>query len=286
MANPHSISSDSTIPRQTHTEAMIFLQLALVIKREEKNKRIWDLREKRHKGVEKGDKAFLESLYYTKERVTKGLYPIPGPGSENRVAARRGRGWKMLQGEALQALLEADPPVQHVNDDPSDDEDEDEGEERECEECGDWYPRDELDEDGYCYSCAESAEIMGQVRRVAGLLPRNMTVKEVRGNHSKGCDSCGKSDWSMGEWYVYDAANPWGGDKYCLDCAEVEYAGNDSSDEDEGEDEGEEGEEEEDDDQDHSGNDQHKAEEIGTKRSAEDVGASAEEHPAQRQRVA
>ena len=27
------------------------------------------MREKRHKGVEKGDKAFLESLYYTKERV-------------------------------------------------------------------------------------------------------------------------------------------------------------------------------------------------------------------------
>ena len=38
-----------------------------------KNKRIWDLREKRHKGVEKGDKAFLESLYYTKERVTMQL---------------------------------------------------------------------------------------------------------------------------------------------------------------------------------------------------------------------
>jgi hypothetical protein len=30
-----------------------------VKKREEKNKRIWDLREKRHKGVEKGDKASL-----------------------------------------------------------------------------------------------------------------------------------------------------------------------------------------------------------------------------------
>ena len=30
--------------------------VALVIKREEKNKRIWDLREERHKGVEKGDK--------------------------------------------------------------------------------------------------------------------------------------------------------------------------------------------------------------------------------------
>ena len=29
-------------------------------KGKESNKRIWDLREKRHKGVEKGDKAFLE----------------------------------------------------------------------------------------------------------------------------------------------------------------------------------------------------------------------------------
>ena len=42
-------------------------------KRGKKNKRIWDLWEKRHKGVEKGDKAFLESLYYTKERVTMQL---------------------------------------------------------------------------------------------------------------------------------------------------------------------------------------------------------------------
>ena len=40
-------------------------------KREEKNKRIWDLREKRHKGVEKGDKAFLESLYYLFEGTTR-----------------------------------------------------------------------------------------------------------------------------------------------------------------------------------------------------------------------
>ena len=45
--------------------------VALVIKREEKNKRIWDLREKRHKGVEKGDKAFLESLYYLFEGTTR-----------------------------------------------------------------------------------------------------------------------------------------------------------------------------------------------------------------------
>ena len=28
----------------------------------ESNKRIWDLRDKRHKGVEKGDKAFLEPV--------------------------------------------------------------------------------------------------------------------------------------------------------------------------------------------------------------------------------
>jgi hypothetical protein len=45
--------------------ALTSVPVALVIKREEKNKRIWDLREKRHKGVEKGDKAFLESAGYT-----------------------------------------------------------------------------------------------------------------------------------------------------------------------------------------------------------------------------
>ena len=42
-------------------------------KRVTKGSGFWDLREKRHKGVEKGDKAFLESLYYTKERVTMQL---------------------------------------------------------------------------------------------------------------------------------------------------------------------------------------------------------------------
>ena len=49
-----------------HTFHMVSLFGRIVFvgkKREEKNTRIWDLREKRHKGVEKGDKAFLESLY-------------------------------------------------------------------------------------------------------------------------------------------------------------------------------------------------------------------------------
>ena len=50
---------------------MTSVPVALVIKREENNKRIWDLREKRHKGVEKGDKAFLESLYYKNEDRNK-----------------------------------------------------------------------------------------------------------------------------------------------------------------------------------------------------------------------
>ena len=38
----------------------VSVRASVFLKREEKNKRIWDLREKRHKGVEKGDKAFLE----------------------------------------------------------------------------------------------------------------------------------------------------------------------------------------------------------------------------------
>ena len=43
-------------------------------KREEKNKRIWDLREKRHKGVEKGDKAFLKD--FGKSLLDKGKSDI------------------------------------------------------------------------------------------------------------------------------------------------------------------------------------------------------------------
>ena len=38
-----------------------FVVRVAVGERQESNKGIWDLREKRHKGVEKGDKAFLES---------------------------------------------------------------------------------------------------------------------------------------------------------------------------------------------------------------------------------
>ena len=42
------------------------------------------MREKRHKGVEKGDKVFLESPYYTKERVTMQL-----PMEERKVGDER-----------------------------------------------------------------------------------------------------------------------------------------------------------------------------------------------------
>jgi hypothetical protein len=57
----HRISSPNPPPPPSgFVGVLTSVPVALVIKREESNKRIWDLREKRHKGVEKGDEAFLE----------------------------------------------------------------------------------------------------------------------------------------------------------------------------------------------------------------------------------
>ena len=58
----------SLYQRRMHVQQLSPCRRVKKKKREEKNKRIWDLREKRHKGVEKGDKAFLESLYYDRQR--------------------------------------------------------------------------------------------------------------------------------------------------------------------------------------------------------------------------
>lgn len=51
---------------------------------------------------------------------------------------------------------------------------------------------------------------------------------EVRGNHTKPCSACGKDDWEVGEYYVSYPSDPWGMDKYCVDCAEA-HVGYDSS---------------------------------------------------------
>ena len=96
-------------------------------------------------------------------------------------------------------------------------------------------------------------------------------MREVAGNHRKPCSRCGKNDWLPGEWYVYDAVQPWGSDKFCIDCAEIEFDGASSDEEDEFEGEGE-------------------SEEEGMESDANnqaDVAENhdAEERPAQRQRV-
>ena len=180
-----------------------------------------------------------------------------------------------VSGEGMAAVGQQEHHALRGDDEEEEDEEEeDEGEERECDECGDWYPRGELDEDGFCFACAEREETMGQVRRVQSLLPGNMAVREVAGNHRKPCSRCGKDSWYPGEWYVYDAAQPWGSDKFCLDCAEMEFDGASSDEEFEGEGESEEESEEE-------------GEESDADKQAEVAeNHDAEERPAQRQRVA
>ena len=73
---------------------------------------------------------------------------------------------------------------------------------------------------------------MQHVRSVQSRLPPNMSVKQVAGNHRKPCSECGKSDWFDGEWYIYDHVQPWGSDKYCLNCADMQFNGQDSEDSD------------------------------------------------------
>ena len=60
-----------------------------------------------------------------------------------------------------------------------------------------------------------------------------MAIRPVTGNHRKGCSDCGHESWTPGEYYIYDSAQPWGSDKYCLDCAYSKYCVSGDSSEDE-----------------------------------------------------
>eukprot|EP00548_Thalassiothrix_antarctica_P016781 CAMPEP_0194183010 /NCGR_PEP_ID=MMETSP0154-20130528/28797_1 /TAXON_ID=1049557 /ORGANISM="Thalassiothrix antarctica, Strain L6-D1" /LENGTH=152 /DNA_ID=CAMNT_0038899669 /DNA_START=23 /DNA_END=482 /DNA_ORIENTATION=- len=92
-----------------------------------------------------------------------------------------------------------------------------EEEQPECEECGNWLDPEEAEEcDGWCYRCHGSIK----VNRIRAMIPSNFEIREVSGNHRKPCSNCGKRYWLKGDWYVCDAIQPWGTDKYCLDCAE------------------------------------------------------------------
>eukprot|EP00984_Skeletonema_dohrnii_P018648 scaffold8749_cov115-Skeletonema_dohrnii-CCMP3373.AAC.3 len=105
-------------------------------------------------------------------------------------------------------------------------------EEEFCDECG--REMDYLEaEDGTCYDCV--AQI--KVRRVCSKIPSNYEVRKVVGNHRKGCSDCGKNDWMIGDYYVHDHVQPWGAQKFCLDCAD-DRDWNNNSDDDDDEDEG------------------------------------------------
>lgn len=115
-----------------------------------------------------------------------------------------------------------------------DNEPSEEKEEPECDECGRTLDYEEAEEnDGMCWDCAKSVRAE-QVRR---RLPPNYSIRKVRGNHSKPCSDCGTRDFWQGDYYVYDSVQPWGTDKYCLDCAETRDWGN-SDDEEDDEDDG------------------------------------------------
>eukprot|EP00979_Chaetoceros_neogracilis_P010538 scaffold2483_cov276-Chaetoceros_neogracile.AAC.10 len=106
-----------------------------------------------------------------------------------------------------------------------------EEEEECCDECGREMDDGEA-EDGACYDCAGNIK----ADRVRRKIPSNYEVREVKGNHRKGCSDCGYSAWMGGEYYVQDRINPWGGDKFCFDCAGNRDWGGNNSDEDDDED--------------------------------------------------
>ena len=66
-------------------------------------------------------------------------------------------------------------------------------------------------------------ETSARMREVEEALPVNMALLEVVGADSTPCSDCGKSSWGYGEYYVYDAQQPRGSDKFCLDCAHMKY---------------------------------------------------------------
>lgn len=108
---------------------------------------------------------------------------------------------------------------------------------QECDDCGCQLDEYEVEfNDGICHHCKDATRIY----QLQARLPSNMSVRKVTGNHRKPCSDCGTCCFLPGDFYVYDSMQPWGTDKYCMDCAELKYDGGGSSeDEDEDEDENE-----------------------------------------------
>ena len=98
------------------------------------------------------------------------------------------------------------------------------------------YYEDSEDSDPDAWFEREQEEKFDKVDEVQQHLPHGWAIREVVGSHRKPCSDCGHSSWFAGEFYVYDAAQPWGTDKYCLDCAEMKFVhGRDSEDSDDDE---------------------------------------------------
>jgi hypothetical protein len=84
------------------------------------------------------------------------------------------------------------------------------------------YVDDDIDDD-----------VRRRVDRLRFKLPSNFEVREVSGSHRKPCSRCGMNNFYPGSYYVFDCVNPWGTDKFCLQCAEMHFGGNDDEEDDE-----------------------------------------------------
>ena len=111
--------------------------------------------------------------------------------------------------------------------DAKEEEEEEEKEEEgeiECEECGRILDMLEaVEEQGCCLECCERM----RADNLRARLPDHMAVRKVSGNHRKPCSGCGGNDWGWGDgfdWYVFDASQPWGTEKFCLECAENRFS--------------------------------------------------------------
>jgi len=46
-------------------------------------------------------------------------------------------------------------------------------------------------------------------------------LQEVRASHRKPCTMCNSCTWGLGDYYIYDASQPFGTDKICMQCADA-----------------------------------------------------------------
>ena len=89
---------------------------------------------------------------------------------------------------------------------------------------------DDIDDDDDDIDDDDDDDVRRRVDRLRFKLPSNYEVCEVSGSHRKPCSGCGMNNFFPGSFYVYNRVNPWGTDKFCLQCAEMRFGGNDDED--------------------------------------------------------